>query len=65
VQIAEWIVETVALYAAIGIVFAMAFVAAGAGALDPAAKNSSWGFRLMIFPGAVALWPLLAQRWLL
>ena len=64
-QTAEWIVIAVAIYAAIGVLFATAFVVAGAGAIDPAAKVSGWGFRLMIFPGAAALWPLLAKRWLL
>jgi hypothetical protein len=65
VRITEWIVGAFALYAAIGVVFATAFVAAGARGLDPAVKSSSWGFRAMIFPGVVALWPLLAKRWLL
>jgi hypothetical protein len=60
-----WIVGALALYVAIGIVFATAFVVAGAGALDPAAKSSSLGFRAMIYPGVVAFWPLLAKRWLL
>ena len=62
---AEWILNAVALYAAIGVVFATAFVVVGASAIDPAAKTSGWSFRAMIFPGAVALWPLLARRWLL
>ncbi len=51
-----------ALYVAIGLVFALYFVWRGAGGVDPAAAGGSWGFRVMIFPGAVALWPLLVRR---
>ena len=61
---AEWLVGAAALYAIIGAVFATAFVLRGAAAIDPAAKHSSWGFRVLIFPGAAAFWPLLAKRWL-
>ena len=32
--------------------------------IDPAAKGASRGFRLIIVPGAVALWPLLLRRWI-
>jgi hypothetical protein len=53
----------VAIYIWTGILFAIAFVAIGAARLDPAAKGSSWGFRLVILPGAAALWPWLLARW--
>lgn len=62
---AEWIISAVAVYAIVGILFATAFVTRGAGSIDPAAKHSGWGFRALIFPGAAALWPWLAKRWLL
>lgn len=62
-QAAAWIVAAVGAYAAIGFVFAAAFVTRGVGALDPVAKNSGWGFRALLFPGTVAFWPLLAKRW--
>ena len=52
-----------AAYLALGVVFAIAFVAKGAAAIDPAARDGTWGFRVMIFPGAVLLWPALARRW--
>ena len=51
------------IYSLCGIVFAVPFVLAGAGKIDPHAKHGSRGFRLLIFPGTVALWPLLARRW--
>ena len=61
--IAEIVVAGVALYAALGAVFAVAFVAFGIGRVDPAARTSGWGFRLLAIPGSAALWPLLAWRW--
>ncbi len=62
--IAESIVTLAAIYVACGIVFALAFLAVGIGRLDPAADGSGYGFRALIFPGTVALWPVLARRWL-
>ena len=51
-------------YAAVGCVFAVAFVVAGVHRIDPAAHGAGIGFRLLILPGAAAFWPLLALRWL-
>jgi GNAT superfamily N-acetyltransferase len=53
-----------AVYLAVGLLFAAAFSARGARAVDPAARGAGWGFRLLIVPGAAAFWPLLALRWL-
>ena len=62
--LATWLVNFLAIYAAIGFVFAIAFAWKGAGKIDPAAVEGTWGFRLLIIPGAAALWPILARRWL-
>jgi hypothetical protein len=51
------------IYALIGLVFSVPFLWRGAARLDPAAATSPLGFRLIILPGVVALWPLLAWRW--
>ena len=51
------------IYAAAGIVFAVAFQAWGLRRLDPVAAGSTWGFRILITPGVVLLWPWLAGRW--
>lgn len=50
-------------YAIVGAVFALPFAWIGVNAIDSEAKQSGSGFRLMILPGVVALWPLLAVRW--
>jgi len=49
----------VAVYTTAGALFAAAFVARGARRLDRNVEGAPWTFRLMIVPGAVALWPLL------
>ena len=54
----------VAAYAAAGLVFAVAFVSLGAPRVDSQAVGASFWFRLLIFPGAAAFWPLLLRIWL-
>ena len=51
-------------YLACGLVFAIPFALVGVKKIDPHASHGSWGFRLLILPGAMALWPLLLRRWL-
>jgi hypothetical protein len=63
-QAAGWIVTLLGLYAGSGLVFAIPFVIAGVDRIDPAARLSGWGFRLMIVPGVIALWPILLLRWI-
>lgn len=52
------------LYVATGVLVGVPFVLFGAQRIDPAARGGTWGFRLIILPGVVALWPLLAFRWI-
>ena len=51
-----------ALYLLAGLLFAVPFVLRGVNRIDPVAREGSWGFRLIILPGVVALWPLLLRR---
>jgi hypothetical protein len=53
----------VSFYGICGLLFAVPFVLVGVNRIDPHAGHSSWGFRLLIIPGTVALWPLLLRRW--
>lgn len=62
---AEIVVLTAGAYLAIGVGFAVAFVAIGAASVDPSARGATLGFKLAVFPGAALLWPLLARRWTL
>jgi hypothetical protein len=50
-------------YLAVGSVFAISFVLAGVKQIDPHAVHGSWGFRVLIIPGTMFFWPLLARRW--
>ena len=61
---AELFVDLLAVYAALGVIFALPFVAAGVQRIDSQAKGSGLGFRVLIFPGTVAFWPLLLHRWM-
>ena len=59
---AEIIVYAAFVYLGIGVLFALWFVAFGVAKLDEAAQGTGFGFRLIIFFGAVAFWVLLAWR---
>lgn len=62
--IAQWIVLAATAYVAIGVLFAVPFLIVGIKRIDPAAHGSGPGFRLVIAPGVVALWPILLRRWI-
>lgn len=61
--VAQALVWVLTSYALVGLAFAIPFVLRGAARLDAHAAGAPWGFRLLILPGALALWPLLALRW--
>lgn len=62
-SLAQALATAVECYLAAGVVFALAFAWRGAGAVDPAAKNATLGFRLLILPGSAALWPWMLVKW--
>jgi hypothetical protein len=57
------ILISLGIYLVCGLVFAIPFVLVGVGRIDPHAKHGSWGFRVLIIPGTILLWPLLGRRW--
>lgn len=59
---ATWIVRLAALYLVIGVGFALPFALRWSGRLDPVATHGTAGFRLLVIPGAILLWPLLIVR---
>jgi hypothetical protein len=56
------LLNALALYAAVGVAAALAFAAFGVTRVQPA--NVSLGARILILPGAAALWPYVVIRWL-
>ena len=63
-MIAEFLLITAGIYLLCGFVFAIPFVLVGVRRIDPHAAHGSWGFRVLIIPGTMFLWPLLARRWM-
>jgi hypothetical protein len=61
--LAEWIVMAASSYLAAGLLFSGPFVMGGVDRIDSAAHGATWGFRVLIVPGVVLFWPLLAIRW--
>jgi hypothetical protein len=60
--VAELVVQAVAIHCGCGAVFAVVFLWRWVGAIDSAAEHGTWGFRLVVFPGVAALWPMFAVR---
>ena len=56
------LLNALALYAAIGLGTALAFVSIGVTRVQPA--GVSLGARILILPGAAALWPYVLFRWM-
>lgn len=60
----EIALAAVALYLAVGALVATLFVTIGVARVDPAARKAPVAFRLLIWPGCCALWPVIL-RWTL
>ena len=63
-MIAQTLLIAAGMYLLCGLAFGIPFVLVGVAKIDPHAAHGSWGFRLLIIPGTMFLWPLLARRWL-
>ncbi len=61
--VVEACVYALGAYAGIGLLFALYFVFLGVQRIDSQAQGVSFGFRLLILPGVVALWPFILSRW--
>ncbi len=51
-------------FVGVGVLFALAFGTRGVQDIDPAARGVPLSARLLVLPGAAALWPLLLWKWL-
>ena len=58
----SWGLGLTGLYLAAGLLFGVPFVLRGVDRIDPDVRGGTRGFRLLILPGVVALWPLLVRR---
>jgi hypothetical protein len=58
------LLQAVALYVVAGIVIAATFLAFGVTRVLTTRSTVTLGARIVLFPGAVALWPYVFIRWL-
>ena len=63
-MIAALALYALALYGLLGVCVALLFVCAGVTRVLPQPATVSIPARVLLFPGAVALWPVVARRWL-
>ena len=63
-MLVEILLMAAGVYLLCGLAFALPFVLVGVAKIDPHAAGGSWGFRVLILPGTIFLWPVLARRWL-
>ena len=61
VTIIIWIVS---IYLICGAVFTILFFLRGLSIVDEGANGSTIGFRIIIIPGCLSLWPLLLRKWI-
>lgn len=58
------ILVTIVIYLCCGFLFAIPFVINGADKIDEGAHGATWGFRLIIIPATIVLWPVLLKKWM-
>ncbi|CAN5727043.1 hypothetical protein BH10BAC3_BH10BAC3_05440 [soil metagenome] len=56
--------SAVAVYVLIGVVFTVLFIFRGLQKVDEGTHGSTLGFKLIIIPGCIALWPVLLRKWI-
>ncbi|MEM9478264.1 MAG: hypothetical protein AAGA58_01240 [Verrucomicrobiota bacterium] len=60
----EILLAILGIYLLLGLLVAVPFAFIGAKRIDPAATGGTWGFKLLVIPGAMVFWPLLLKRWI-
>jgi hypothetical protein len=51
------------IYLIAGLLFAIVFLLKGIEKADESAHGATPGFKIIIIPGVIALWPLLLNKW--
>lgn len=63
-ETAELLLTLAGVYLWVGVALAAVFLAWGVDRIDPSARGA-YLFRVLVAPGVVGLWPLVALRWAL
>ena len=53
-----------AIYLALGMLFVIPFLIKGLNKIDEGAHDSTVGFKIIIIPGVIVLWPELLKKWM-
>lgn len=54
----------IGIYLLIGIVFYFPFISKGVHTFDDGVRSAPVFMKILIFPGTVALWPILLKKWM-
>src|SRR5215468_5856024 len=57
-MIGQIMVSVVGAYLSCGVLFAIPFIVKGVRAIDEGAQGATLGFRIIILPGTIVIWPL-------
>ncbi len=58
------IITIILFYLLCGLLFSALLFIKGIDRIDPAARHTGFGFRLIVLPGLIALWPFLVKKFL-
>jgi len=64
VESAQLVATVIEAWLGVGLLVAVAFACVGTARVDPDARGATLGFKLLVIPGAMLLWPLVLKRWL-
>lgn len=64
VTVVTIIFSILGIYLLAGLLFAVIFLVKGIERVDESAHGATWGFKLIIIPGIIALWPVLLDKWI-
>ena len=53
-----------AIYLLEGVLFVIPFLMKGLNKVDEGAHGSTTGFKIIIIPGVIVLWPVLLSKWM-
>jgi hypothetical protein len=60
----EVVLIIVAIYLLLGVLFVFPFLMKGLTKVDEGAHGGTIGFKIIIIPGVIVLWPVLLRKWI-